>query len=117
MVSNPSLVVPSDEDSDAAVSFSDGRRTPLPPIEGDSEPGETDMNGDDDDSEIDDSIPSGHGEAQAEFFTPEPPSTPAQEAAVDKEDSDEDEDEDEDGDKAGNATERVPSPPVEAVGA
>lgn len=31
------LVVPSDDDSDAAISFSDGRRTPLPPIEGEPE--------------------------------------------------------------------------------
>ena len=36
-----SLRLPSDaEDSDAAVSFSDGRRTPLPPIDGEEEEGE-----------------------------------------------------------------------------
>ncbi|KAK3903347.1 hypothetical protein C8A05DRAFT_32929 [Staphylotrichum tortipilum] len=32
-----SLALPYDEDSDAAISFSDGRRTPLPPIEGEEE--------------------------------------------------------------------------------
>ncbi|KAM7217849.1 protein transport protein sec73 [Rhypophila decipiens] len=37
-VGGGSLRLPSDaEDSDAAVSFSDGRRTPLPPIEGDED--------------------------------------------------------------------------------
>ena len=95
-VSNPNLVVPSDEDSDAAVSFSDGRRTPLPPIEGDSEPGEGDTHDeeeaddDDDDEEGQDEHDAeggnsngllGNGEkSQAEFFTPEPPSTPAEDA-------------------------------------
>ncbi|KAA8634153.1 hypothetical protein SMACR_07025 [Sordaria macrospora] len=38
--SSANLAIPSDEESDAAVSFSDGRRTPLPPIEGESEPSE-----------------------------------------------------------------------------
>jgi hypothetical protein len=32
-----SLALPYDEDSDAAISFSDGRRTPLPPIEGEED--------------------------------------------------------------------------------
>ncbi|EGO60508.1 hypothetical protein NEUTE1DRAFT_75657 [Neurospora tetrasperma FGSC 2508] len=38
--SSANLAIPSDEESDAAVSFSDGRRTPLPPIEGELEPSE-----------------------------------------------------------------------------
>jgi len=54
------LVVPSDEDSDAAISFSDGRRSPLPPL-------------DDEDENITIDTP-----LQAQFYTPEPPSSPVQ---------------------------------------
>jgi hypothetical protein len=54
------LVVPSDEDSDAAVSFSDGRRSPLPPL-------------DDEDESFALETPS-----QAQFYTPDPPSSPVQ---------------------------------------
>ncbi|KAI3318223.1 hypothetical protein HD806DRAFT_322399 [Xylariaceae sp. AK1471] len=54
------LVVPSDEDSDAAVSFSDGRRSPLPPL-------------DDEDESFALETP-----LQARFYTPDPPSSPVQ---------------------------------------
>ncbi|KAI2643259.1 hypothetical protein GGS21DRAFT_6314 [Xylaria nigripes] len=55
------LVVPSDEDSDAALSFSDGRRSPLPPL-------------DDDDNE--DGNQATESSPQTQFFTPDPPNSP-----------------------------------------
>jgi len=73
LVSSGSLALPSDEDSDAAVSFSDGRRTPLPPIEGEPEPSESeDARGD----ETDISPPPSRDHRQTMFFTPEPASSP-----------------------------------------
>ena len=51
-----------DEDSEAAASFSEGRRTPVPRFESDDEEG-------------DDSRPSSHGK-QAMFYTPEASNTP-----------------------------------------
>ncbi|KAH8887461.1 hypothetical protein GQ53DRAFT_294684 [Thozetella sp. PMI_491] len=108
MTSNPSLVVPSDEDSDAAISFSDGRRTPLPPIDGESEPEPADDTDDDARSEL--SPPPSRDGRQAQFFTPEPPSSPMLEVSVD------------DVDKAQelepvHGIERLPSPSVQVVGA
>ncbi|KAI0472188.1 hypothetical protein GGR56DRAFT_657296 [Xylariaceae sp. FL0804] len=62
MVAGANLSVPADEDSDAAISFSEGRRSPLPPLD-DEEEAETSAT---------DHPP------QARFYTPEPASPPVQ---------------------------------------
>ncbi|KAI0200980.1 hypothetical protein F4808DRAFT_450475 [Astrocystis sublimbata] len=63
--SSGNLVVPSDEDSDAALSFSDGRRSPLPPL-------------DDEEDEHDEYEPLDAETPQPRFYTPDPPSSPVQ---------------------------------------
>ena len=61
--SNAPIAVTSDgEDSEAAVSFSEGRRTPLPPVEDENE-------------DASESRPSSHGK-QAMFYTPEASNSP-----------------------------------------
>ncbi|OIW29977.1 hypothetical protein CONLIGDRAFT_654342 [Coniochaeta ligniaria NRRL 30616] len=74
------LTVPSDTDSEVAVSFSDGRRSPLPPIEGESE-GETPglrQNGDDSSDDEEDEEDEGRlHKRRTQFFTPDPPASPA----------------------------------------
>ncbi|XXH00393.1 hypothetical protein Hte_006737 [Hypoxylon texense] len=85
------LTVPSDEDSDAAVSFSDGRRSPLPPL-------------DDEDETLGPDPPK-----QMRFYTPEPPSSPApQKTSEGEEENDE---------EAAQEIERLPSPVIQAVSA
>ena len=82
LISSGSLALPSDEDSDAAISFSEGRRTPLPPIEGEPEPGEFEFeqgHGPGSDT----SLPSRENR-QTMFFTPEPASSPVTERSSDK---------------------------------
>jgi hypothetical protein len=88
------LVVPSDDDSDAALSFSDGRRTPLPPLE--------DESGDEDAMRGDGDVSS----RRYQFFTPEAPGSPVDETAED----------DDDKETAQQANERF-SPPVQTVSA
>lgn len=92
------LMVPSDEDSDAAISFSEGRRTPLPPLE----------DGSGDEAEAETSLRAVMPK-QAQFFTPEPPSSPVEEV-------DEEEDEDEEVSQR-KEVERLPSPPIQTVSA
>ncbi|KAH7032824.1 uncharacterized protein B0I36DRAFT_347985 [Microdochium trichocladiopsis] len=112
------LTVPSDnDDSDAAISFSDGRRTPLPPL--------------DDEDELDDEEDGRAGPRgmprRSVYLTPEPPAD-----ASDSESEDDDDDGDNNDaagrdatstDKAGSSlekgkdVERLPSPPVQAVSA
>lgn len=72
LTSSGSLALPSDEDSDAAVSFSDGRRTPLPPIDGELEPSEVEEEAIDLGNDI--SPPPSRDNRQTVFFTPEPSS-------------------------------------------
>ncbi|KAF3001143.1 hypothetical protein E8E14_003972 [Neopestalotiopsis sp. 37M] len=97
-VATGGLVVPSDDDSDAAISFSDGRRTPLPPVE--------DGSGDEDD------LSARRARAQSKqsvYFTPEPPSSPVEEVS---------EDEDEDGGATQHTHEHERfSPPTQSVSA
>ncbi|KAL2019976.1 hypothetical protein VTK56DRAFT_8976 [Thermocarpiscus australiensis] len=93
---NGNLAVPSDEDSDAAVSFSEGRRTPLPPIEGEEElesdrglDADTVTHSPDRDPDpdanaaelVDLSPPPSREGRNTMFFTPEPPGSPVQEAS------------------------------------
>jgi hypothetical protein len=76
------LTVPSDTDSEVAVSFSDGRRSPLPPIDGESEEGESlslrpsadDGSSSDDEADGEGPRPQKRG---TRFFTPDPPASPA----------------------------------------
>ncbi|KAK0635440.1 hypothetical protein B0T17DRAFT_482522 [Bombardia bombarda] len=106
-VSSGSLALPSDEDSDAAISFSDGRRTPLPPIEGEPEPSEC---GDEEPkmTELDHSAPSNRDNRLTAFFTPEQSSSPARGRSPERELGDHGSVKDID---------RVSSPPLQAVGA
>lgn len=99
------LTVPSDDDSDAAHSFSEGRRSPLPPVED----GSADEEEDEEDGKeqgktglgLDMDMP-----PQRQFYTPEPPSSPVDETDEDHKAAT--------GDKNG-AVERLPSPPIQAV--
>jgi hypothetical protein len=59
--SAPAIVMSDGDDSDLAVSFSDGRRTPLPPVEDEDEDDQTDY--------------LGVGTKQATFYTPEASTT------------------------------------------
>lgn len=112
------LTLPSDEDSDAAISFSDGRRTPLPPIEGEEEREREEapalspaQNGEAEDLDAVEYLelsPSTSREARnTAYFTPEPPSSPVTETSKEAERSD---------DVTGNGG-QLPSPPLQAVGA
>ncbi|KAK1835842.1 hypothetical protein QBC39DRAFT_413583 [Podospora conica] len=109
LVSSGSLALPSDEDSDAAVSFSDGRRTPLPPIEAEEDDDEVAVA---DDGGGDVSPPpsrrSNNNNRQTVFFTPEQGASPVKRRSWD--------DGGEGGVSVGGAA-RTDSPPVQPVGA
>ncbi|KAK8003645.1 hypothetical protein PG989_003364 [Apiospora arundinis] len=99
------LTVPSDDDSDAAHSFSEGRRSPLPPVEDGSADEEEDEEEGKDAEKVglglDMDVP-----RQAQFYTPEPPSSPVDET---------DEDNQADTSDKNDTVERLPSPPIQAV--
>ena len=104
LVSSGSLALPSDEDSDAAVSFSDGRRTPLPPIEGEPEP--CDFNQGSKNSPLSDTSPSpSHDNRQTIFFTPEPASSPVTEISSREQEGD------------AMDSDGLPRPTLQAIGA
>jgi len=93
---NAGAVTSDGEDSEVAVSFSDGRRTPLPPVE-------------DEDEEDSESCPGSHGK-QAMFYTPEASTSPThgpneKHEAVEREEIGDNKAEDE----------RLPSPALQAV--
>ncbi|KAB5575796.1 hypothetical protein GE09DRAFT_1169644 [Coniochaeta sp. 2T2.1] len=85
------LTVPSDTDSEVAVSFSDGRRSPLPPIEGESEAdaqgGSVPHQNDDESSDDDDGNELGVSKRRTAFFTPDPPASPAVDAFAGEEEN------------------------------
>ncbi|KAL2140603.1 hypothetical protein VTI28DRAFT_3567 [Corynascus sepedonium] len=108
------LALPSDEDSDAAVSFSDGRRTPLPPTDGEDEQerGQQLSSGDldsvDDAEHLELSPPPSREGRNTMFFTPEPPSSPVAETSKEAESENKD---------VAEGGDRLPSPPLQAVSA
>ncbi|KAI1336170.1 hypothetical protein F5Y15DRAFT_214276 [Xylariaceae sp. FL0016] len=84
-----SLTVPSDEDSDAAISFSEGRRSPLPPLDDEDEGPYTGQT------------------RQAQFYTPEQPGSPVSASAIEASDVGNED--------VPNDVERLPSPAVQDV--
>lgn len=102
--SHGNLSVPTDEDSDAAISFSEGRRTPLPVEEVEEIP-EMEQEDDEGDSEYRSAALNSARETM--FFTPEPPPSPgAGQSGIEEH---RDDDDSEMGDKG---KERIPSPAV-----
>lgn len=122
--SHGNLSVPTDEDSDAALSFSEGRRTPLPVEEVEEIPealeGERDQEAvlepddaahkTDDEDDTDFQSATMNKDRETLFFTPEPPPSPgAGQSGVEEHEGDEETQ----GEDAGK--ERIPSPvPVSA---
>lgn len=107
------LALPSDDDSEAAISFSDGRRTPLPPIEGEEEMEPLDPRDLSDAVEheyIDLSPPPSREGRNTVFFTPEPPASPVRDLSQERPPAEQHRDVTEGGD-------RLPSPPLQAVSA
>lgn len=105
------LALPSDEDSDAAISFSDGRRTPLPPIDGEEEQERGRKSRDGELNGVEDressSSPSREGRNTV-FFTPDPPSSPVAETSKEAEEEKKD---------VAESGEQMSSPPLQAVSA
>jgi hypothetical protein len=115
------LALPSDEDSDAAVSFSEGRHTPLPPIDGEEEREREESqasiveasneSADRDGVEyLELSPPPSREGHNTVFFTPEPPSSPVAETSNDNAEGAEQRERTEGSDP-------LASPPLQAVSA
>ncbi|KAK4241225.1 hypothetical protein C8A03DRAFT_12467 [Achaetomium macrosporum] len=115
------LTLPSDEDSDAAVSFSEGRHTPLPPIDGEEErereqsqasvlEASNDSTDKDGVEYLELSPPPSREGRNTVFFTPEPPSSPIAEKSNDNDKEAEQSDKTE-------GSDQLPSPPLQAVSA
>lgn len=103
---HPSLTVPSsDTDSEVAVSFSDGRHTPLPPIDDEDDNDSRRRQSNSDDDEDEDDLPTATGDRTSQFFTPDPPASP-NEKGKGKENGTE-----------YSEGEQLPSPPLQAVSA
>jgi hypothetical protein len=128
------LALPSDEESDVAISFSEGRRTPLPPIDGDEEreealvqePTAAPVDSGESLSEpveyLDLSPPPSREGRGTVFFTPEPPASPVEATPGEKiadhvVDTDRDADRDPGRHVPEGDGERLPSPPLQAVSA
>lgn len=115
------LPVPSDEDSDAAVSFSEGRRTPLPPIDGEVEQEQEQEqtvypNGHDHAVEDEYTPPPSRRGRDTVFFTPEPPASPIKEPATPSSDGDHlNGEEQEVSSPPKDGGERIASPPLQLV--
>lgn len=99
--SAPAIVMSDGDDSDIAVSFSDGRRTPLPPVEDEDEDDETDY--------------LGVGTNQAMFYTPDASKTNSPTSPIFQETqevSDEPEPSDSQSQDLKRENERLPTPPT-----
>ncbi|KAK0739179.1 hypothetical protein B0T21DRAFT_449373 [Apiosordaria backusii] len=113
------LALPSDEDSDAAISSSDGRHTPLPPIDGEEELEVEDAlsqfstNALENAVEVEDDadLPTAREERNTVYFTP-PPGSPVKEVVAS-----DDKDVDEDVVLPKDGGDRIASPPLQCVGA
>ncbi|KAK4229825.1 hypothetical protein QBC38DRAFT_77675 [Podospora fimiseda] len=117
------LTLPADEDSDAAVSFSDGRHTPLPPIDGEDELEQDPSaytNGLENAVEDDYTPPPSRHGRDTVFFTPEPPASPIKEPATPGSDGDKSNNvggEEEASSAPNDGGDRIASPPLQAVSA
>ncbi len=99
------LAVPSDEDSEAALSFSEGRRTPLPPVGDEDEDGQgSDLN-------------LNVERRQTLFFTPPRPRSPAEHVEEELSIPPEQPIEEEGDNEEKREIERLPSPTIQTVGA
>jgi len=101
----PTVTMSEENDSEAAVSFSEGRRTPLPPVEDEDE---------EDEDHLGLNSPSSR---QAMFYTPEASNSPTFPTFRDDHPHLDEEGEMDDSEPESPERERLPSPPVQVVSA